>query len=203
MNYTIYCGSSFGNDPDLNGEVTRLGELIGQAGDSLVYGGSKTGLMGTISGSVSASGGKVIGVELRRFADEDLTDDRLSDLIITDTLSERKQKMIDLGDAFVALPGGAGTLDEISEIITLKNIGILNKPCIFFNWKGYYEPLIEFYGQMKNAGFLKSNILEIVSLAEDASEVIRAAQGEASEYPDFRNEEKRRYPQSGALLQGA
>ena len=180
MNYTVYCGSSFGNDPELNEEVARLGKLIGQAGDSLVYGGSKTGLMGTISGSVSASGGKVIGVELRRFADEDLTDDRLSDLIITDTLSERKQKMIDLGDAFVALPGGAGTLDEISEIITLKNIGILQKSCILTNWNGYYEPLITFYDHMQDAGFLKRNIREIVSLAECAEDVVRIARGDVT-----------------------
>lgn len=114
-------------------------------------------------------------MELRRFADEDLTNDHLSELIITDTLSERKQKMIDLGDAFVALPGGAGTLDEISEIITLKNIGILQKPCILFNWKGYYKPLLAFYDHMQSAGFLKRNIREIVSLAADADEVVRAA----------------------------
>lgn len=177
MNYTIYCGSSFGNDPELNEEVARLGKLIGCAGDGLVYGGSKTGLMGTISGAVSAARGKVVGVELRRFADENLTNDHLSELIITDTLSERKQKMIDLGDAFVALPGGAGTLDEISEIITLKNIGILQKPCILFNWKGYYEPLLAFYDHMQSAGFLKRNIREIVDLAADADEVVKMARG--------------------------
>ena len=83
--------------------------------------------------------------------------------------------MIDRGDAFVALPGGAGTLDEISEIITLKNIGILDKPCVLFNWNGYYEPLVSFYDKMREAGFLSKSPRELMYLAGDVDAILRGA----------------------------
>ena len=112
-------------------------------------------------------------MELNYFAERQLSHTGLTELLTADTLSQRKQMMIDRGDAYVALPGGVGTLDEVSEIITLKNIGILNKPCILFNWKGYYEPLVAFCNRMQGSGFLNRNIREIVYLAKDADDIVR------------------------------
>ena len=99
------------------------------------------------------------------------------ELDVYETMAQRRLRMIELGDAFVALPGGAGTLDEISEIITLKNIGILNKPCILFNWKGYYEPLAAFYDQMRMAGFMHWDIRQLVYLADDAEDIMQGIGG--------------------------
>lgn len=131
--------------------------------------------MGALADACIAEGGFVTGIELKYFAEKGLSHKGLSELIFADTLSQRKQMMIDRGDAFVALPGGAGTLDEISEIITLKNIGILKKPCVLFNWKGYYEPFISFYDQMRTDGFMECDIRKLVYLAKDAEDIIKGA----------------------------
>lgn len=173
MNITVYCGSGFGNDHSLQEQVQLFGQKIAQEGHRLVFGGSRTGLMGLLADAVLAGGGTVTGVELNYFAEKQLSHTGLTELLTADTLSQRKQMMIDRGDAYVALPGGAGTLDEISEIITLKNIGILDKPCILFNWKGYYEPLAAFYDRMQESGFLKRNIREMVYLVEDAEDIMQ------------------------------
>ena len=177
MNITVYCGAGFGNDVSLKEQVELFGKKIAQAGDRLVFGGSETGLMGVLADAVLSEGGSVTGVELKYFAEKNLSHTGLSELLVADTLSGRKQMMIDRGDAFVALPGGAGTLDEISEIITLKNIGILNKPCILFNWKGYYEPLAAFYDQMRMAGFMHWDIRQLVYLADDAEDIMQGIGG--------------------------
>ena len=173
MNITVYCGAGFGNDVSLKEQVELFGKKIAQAGDRLVFGGSETGLMGVLADAVLSEGGSVTGVELKYFAEKNLSHTGLSELLVADTLSGRKQMMIDRGDAFVALPGGAGTLDEISEIITLKNIGILDKPCMLFNWKGYYEPLAAFYDQMRAARFMNWDIRQLVYLAEDAEDIMK------------------------------
>lgn len=175
MNITVYCGSGFGNDPALKEQITKLGQIIAEHQDRLIFGGSNTGLMGVLADAALSNGGSVTGVELRQFADNNLSHTGLTELIIANTLSQRKQIMIDHGDAFVALPGGAGTLDEISEIIALRNIGGFHKPCILFNWKGYYEPLVSFYDAMQKNGFLKKDINGLVYLAENAEDILRKA----------------------------
>ena len=132
MNITVYLGANEGNDPSLRKAVQELGTWIGASGNALVYGGSKTGLMGEIAKSVLDAGGNVTGVEPQFFMDEGFQYDGLTELIVTKDMSERKNKMIELGDAFIAFPGGTGTLEEIAEIMSKVSLKQLDAPCILY-----------------------------------------------------------------------
>ncbi|MEI3547219.1 MAG: TIGR00730 family Rossman fold protein [Adlercreutzia sp.] len=118
MNITVYCGSNFGDNPHFEEAARNLGAWIARAGHALVYGGSSVGLMGAVSRAAIEGGAPVIGVEPAFFIEAGVAQHDLTELIVCDTMGERKAKMIELGDAFVALPGGVGTLEEISEIFT-------------------------------------------------------------------------------------
>ena len=148
MNITVYLGSNQGNDNKFKRAIEALGAFIGQRGDTLIFGGSKTGLMGILADSVIASGGKVVGVEPQMFIDKDFQHNALTELIITKDMAERKAKMIELGDAFIAFPGGTGTLEEISEVMSLVSMEMLDVPCILYNLDGYYNGLKELLGTM-------------------------------------------------------
>ncbi|MBQ3379876.1 MAG: TIGR00730 family Rossman fold protein [Clostridia bacterium] len=148
MNITVYLGSNTGNSDRFISAIKELGAFIGQRGDTLVYGGSKIGLMGILADSVLASGGPVIGVEPQMFVDEELQHSAITELIVTENMSERKAKMIELGDAFIAFPGGLGTLEEISEIMSLVSLGIIDSPCILYDLDGYYNCLKELLDTM-------------------------------------------------------
>jgi len=141
MNITVYLGALEGNDPALGDAVRELGTWIGESGNSLIYGGSKSGLMGQIAESVLNAGGKVTGVEPQFFIDSELQYDEITELIVTKDMAERKAKMIELGDAFIAFPGGTGTLEEIAEIMSKVSLGHLDAPCILYNLNGYYDSL--------------------------------------------------------------
>ena len=141
MNITVYLGANEGNDPALKTAVRELGAWIGGSGHALVYGGSKCGLMGELAESVLQSGGEVTGVEPQFFIDEGLEYDAITRLIVTKDMSERKAKMIELGDAFIAFPGGTGTLEEIAEVMSKVSLRHLDAPCILYNLNGYYNDL--------------------------------------------------------------
>ena len=152
MNITVYLGSAEGNDPSIRDAVRELGTWIGQSGNRLVYGGSKIGLMGILAGSVVAAGGEAIGVEPRFFVEKVPQLEELTELIVTEDMSERKAKMIELGDAFIALPGGTGTLEEIAEIMSKVALEHLDAPCIIYNHNGYYDDLKALLKRMKEQG---------------------------------------------------
>ena len=118
MNITVYLGASLGNDPALPQAVQQLGRWIGESGNALVYGGSRCGLMGEIAESTLNAGGKVTGVEPEFFVQGELQHEGLTELIVTEDIPARKTRMIELGDAFIAFPGGTGTLEEITEVIS-------------------------------------------------------------------------------------
>ena len=141
MNITVYLGAFEGKNPTLAEAVKELGAWIGKSGNSLVFGGSKSGLMGLIAESVLSAGGQVTGVEPQLFIDEGFQYDGLTELIITKDMTERKSKMIELGNAFIAFPGGTGTLEEISEIMSKVSLKQLDAPCILYNLNGYYDGL--------------------------------------------------------------
>ena len=141
MNITVYLGASEGNDPALKTAVRELGAWIGGSGHALVYGGSKCGLMGELAESVLRSGGEVTGVEPQFFIDAGFEYDAITRLIVTEDMSERKAKMIELGDAFIAFPGGTGTLEEIAEVMSKVSLRHLDAPCILYNLNGYYSDL--------------------------------------------------------------
>lgn len=152
MNITVYLGANPGNDPSLQEAVNALGQWIGQSGNDLVYGGSRAGLMGAIADSVLVAGGKATGVEPGFFLEAELQHDGLTELIVTETMAERKAKMIELGDAFIAFPGGTGTLEEIAEIMSLIALGHLHAPCILYNLNGYYDGLRQLLDRMIEKG---------------------------------------------------
>lgn len=141
MNITVYLGANEGNDPAMGEAVRALGRWIGESGNALVYGGSRSGLMGALADSVLAAGGAVTGVEPQFFIDAGYLHDGLTELIVTQTMAERKAKMIELGEAFIAFPGGTGTLEEIAEIMSMCALGHLSAPCILYNLNGYYDSL--------------------------------------------------------------
>ena len=130
MNITVYLGANKGKDPSLSRAVRELGTWIGESGNALVYGGSRSGLMGELAQSVLAAGGAVTGVEPEFFVASEYQYDEITELIVTKNMAERKAKMIELGDAFLAFPGGTGTLEEIAEVMSAVSLGHLDAPCI-------------------------------------------------------------------------
>lgn len=152
MNITVYLGANEGNDLTLRRAVEELGIWIGESGNALVYGGSKTGLMGALARSVLENGGRVTGVEPQFFMDEGFQYDGLTELIVTEDMAERKAKMIELGDAFIAFPGGTGTLEEITEVISKVSLKQLSAPCILYNLNGYYDSLKALLEHMSEMG---------------------------------------------------
>ncbi|MDP8162909.1 TIGR00730 family Rossman fold protein [Pasteurella skyensis] len=154
MNITVYCGANFGNHNIYKEKTYQLGKWIATNGHTLIYGGGNRGLMGAIANSVLELGGKVIGVMPTFLAERELAHKGLSEMILVETMTERKLKMIELGDCYIALPGGAGTLEEIAEVVSWARIGQNNNPCLFLNIEGYYDNLRNFYNDMVNNGFL-------------------------------------------------
>ena len=148
MNITVYLGANEGNDHSLKKAVADFGTWIGKTNNTLVYGGSRIGLMGVIAENALKSNAKVIGVEPRFFVEKELQNDDLSELIITENMSERKAKMIELGDAFIAFPGGTGTLEEITEVMSKVSLKHLKTPCMLYNLNGYYDDLKKLLDKM-------------------------------------------------------
>ena len=173
MNITVYLGANEGNDPALKESVKALGKWIGESGNALVYGGSKSGLMGELAESVLQASGKVTGVEPQFFMDEGFQYDGLTELIVTKDMAERKTKMIELGDAFIAFPGGTGTLEEIAEVMSKVSLKQLDAPCILYNLNGYYDDLKALLGHMIEKGLSSPERQEGIYFAEDLDDIKR------------------------------
>ena len=171
MIITVYLGSNEGKTPAFKSAVRELGSWIGSAGHTLVYGGSKCGLMGELAESVLLAGGEVIGVEPQFFIDMGLDYPEITKLIVTKDMSERKAKMIELGDAFIAFPGGTGTLEEISEVMSKVVLGHLHTPCIVYNLNGYYDHLIALFDHMAEEGFLNKEFRDTIRFAGSLKEL--------------------------------
>lgn len=173
MNITVYLGSSMGNNPKYSKIAEDLGHWIGANSHTLVYGGSKVGMMGVLADSVLESGGKAIGIEIEKYYNSQLQNENLTELHICKTLSERKQMMTDIGDVFIALPGGVGTLDEICGAMALVSTGIQFSPCIFYNLDGYYDMIKRQLDVMDEEGFLGGRDLSNVHFISCIEELDR------------------------------
>lgn len=173
MNITVYLGANEGNDPFLKEAVRELGAWIGTNGNTLIYGGSKSGLMGELAESVLQAGGKVIGVEPQFFIDAGFVYDEITELITTKDMSERKAKMIELGDVFIAFPGGTGTLEEITEVMSKVSLKHLDAPCILYNLNGYYDSLKQLLDHMIEMDLSSEEKQEGIYFAEDLEEIQR------------------------------
>ena len=148
-----------------------MGTWIGSSGNALVYGGSKSGLMGAIADSVLAAGGEVTGVEPEFFILDEFQHAGLTKLIVTKDMPERKSKMIELGDAFIAFPGGTGTLEEIAEIMSKVSLKQLDAPCILYNLNGYYDSLKALLDHMIAMGLSSPERQQGISFADNLAEI--------------------------------
>ena len=171
MNITVYLGANEGNDYRLGEVVRELGNWIGTSGHVLVYGGSKSGLMGELAESVIETGGEAIGVEPQFFIDAAVQYEKLTELIVTKNMEERKTKMIELGDVFIAFPGGTGTLEEIAEVMSKVSLKHLEAPCILYNLNGYYNSLKELLEHMIEKGLSTKERQEGIYFAENLEEI--------------------------------
>ena len=171
MTITVYLGANEGNDPALRTAVRELGAWIGESGHALVYGGSKSGLMGELAESVLAAGGEVTGVEPQFFLDAGYAYDDITRLIVTKDMSERKAKMIELGDAFLAFPGGTGTLEEIAEVMSKVSLRHLDAPCILYNLNGYYDSLRALLAHMTKMGLSSAERQKGIFFADNLDQI--------------------------------
>lgn len=171
MNITVYCGSSMGADPRFAEAAHELGAWIGSQGHALVYGGSSIGLMGIVARTVMEAGGRAYGVEPRFFVDAGVAQCDLTELFVVESMSERKAKMIELGDAFVAFPGGTGTLEEIAEVMSMVSLRQLDAPCILYNLNGYYDSLKALLNEMICKGLSSAQRQAGIHFAADLAQI--------------------------------
>ncbi len=171
MNIAVYCGAAKGKDKAYEEAAITVGKWIVENGHTLVYGGGNVGLMGVLANTVLELGGKVIGVIPDILFIREQRHDGITEIIDTHSMSERRNKMIELSDAFIALPGGPGTLDEISEIIMFIRIQEINKPCVLYDTKGFYQPLRDLLLLMEKEGFMEKSDLDKLLFSEKMDEV--------------------------------
>ncbi len=152
---TVFCGSSFGNEEIYKEQAALLGETLAKQNIELVYGGANVGLMGAVADAVLSKGGKVIGVLPNFLRSKEIAHQGLTELILVESMHERKTKMNDLCDGVIALPGGFGTLEELFEMITWAQLGLHKKPIAILNINGFYDSLVQLTEVMVEKGFLK------------------------------------------------
>jgi uncharacterized protein (TIGR00730 family) len=180
----VYCSSSDRLDPKYADAAQALGRELVARGWGLVYGGGKTGLMGAVARSVKKSGGKVVGVIPEFMKARELAYDEADELVTVITMRERKLLMETRADAFVTLPGGWGTLEEILEILTLRQLDVVRKPCVIFNQDGFYDPLLQLFDRMLAEKFFKPSNMGLFRVASSIPDIftqIDAAAGAKAE----------------------
>jgi len=158
----VFCGSSMGALPSYREGAVELGKELVRQGITLVYGGAKVGIMGTVADAVLEAGGKAIGVLPKMLQDREIAHRGLTELIIVNSMHERKTKMSDLADGFIALPGGPGTMEEFFEVFTWGQLGLHGKPCGILNVDGYFDLLLAFFGHMNEQQFLQDKYASMV-----------------------------------------
>ena len=171
-NICVYCGSSTQVSPVYLRAAFQLGEILAKNNLRLIYGGGSLGLMGEIAKGVLSAGGEVTGVIPRFMYDENWYYPELKELEIVESMHERKLKMAELADAFIALPGGCGTMEELLEIITWKQLGLTIKPIVIANLNNYYSPLIELFNRSVEEQFMREKHLEMWSVVDCIEDIL-------------------------------
>jgi hypothetical protein len=174
MNICVFCGSRHGNAVAYEAAAKTFGSLLAQEGHTLVYGGGNVGLMGVVADAVLAGGGKVIGVIPDFLLQLEVGHRNVTTLEVVDTMHARKRRMADLSDAFVAMPGGWGTLDELAEILTWKQLGLITQPVGLLNTRQFFDPLLAQMQWMVSEGFLAADQLAVL-LRENTPETLLSA----------------------------
>jgi uncharacterized protein (TIGR00730 family) len=168
----VYCGANFNGDPKLKTAIEQLAEVLVAKDVKLVYGGGSVGVMGLIADAVLSKGGKVTGVIPQFLLDKEVEHKGLSELMVTENMHQRKQKMVDLSDGFIILPGGFGTLEEFFEVLTWLQLGLHGKAIGVLNVDGFYDHLFAQMDLMVERKFLKQNNRELVLQDEDAEALV-------------------------------
>ena len=168
----VFCGASMSNDSILNMKAIEFGKLLAFKNIQLVYGGAKIGLMGNIANGVLENRGKVIGVIPDFLTSKEVVHESLTELIITETMHERKLKMHEISDGIVALPGGFGTLEELFEMLSWAQLGLHKKPIGVLNINGFYDDLLSFIEVMIEKELLKPSYKKLVLVANNADELL-------------------------------
>lgn len=171
-NICVYLGANFGSKGNLKKSVEMLGKEMAEQGFTLVYGGSSLGMMGLLANTVKEYGGKVIGIITRNLIDKEIPLTSLDELIIVDSMQERKKLMQLKSDSFIVMPGGLGTLEEAIETWNAIKIGELNKPIAFFNKENYFDGLFKFMSNCADSGFLKSEHLTIPIVSDSVIDIM-------------------------------
>ena len=170
----VFCGSNGGADPAYLAAAEEVGAGLAQRGIRVVYGGGRVGLMGALADSARAAGGEVVGVMPQALVDREIGHTGIDDLRVVDTMHERKALMVELADAFVALPGGIGTLEELFEVYTWAQLGIHGKPLALLDVAGYYEPLAAFLDHAVEQQFLRADMRAVLAIADSLEAVLDA-----------------------------
>ena len=168
----VFCGSSDGSRVVYRKAASALGRALAEAGLGVVYGGAHVGLMGALADEALAAGGSVIGVIPKKLEKRELAHRNLTELHVVDTMHQRKAKMADRADAFVALPGGLGTLDEFFEVLTWAQLGIHSKPCLLLNTDGYFDDLLRFLDVAQDQHFIQRSKSPRIVLATEPEEIV-------------------------------
>ncbi|UHO37478.1 TIGR00730 family Rossman fold protein [Chryseobacterium capnotolerans] len=169
---TVFCGSSFGSDDIYKEQTFLLGQTLAKQDIQLIYGGSETGLMGTVANGVLSENGKVIGVLPQFLQAKEIAHKNLTELVLVETMHERKTKMNDLCDGVIVLPGGYGTLEEFFEMITWAQLGLHKKPIGILNIDGFYNDLIQLIQNMVDKGFLKQVNKDMLLVSENIDDLL-------------------------------
>jgi hypothetical protein len=170
----VFCGSRPGAEPAFSTAAAALGAAIAKRGMTLVYGGAKVGLMGVLANAALAEGGRVIGVIPKGLVSKEIAHDGLTELFLTESMHDRKERMIELSDAFVSMPGGWGTYDELFEVLTLAQIGFHDKPSAFLNVNGYFDPLLALLHHTIVHGFAAPQHEQLYVAATEAEALLDA-----------------------------
>jgi uncharacterized protein (TIGR00730 family) len=168
----VYCGSRFGDAPSFTVAARHLGRLIAERGGSVVYGGGHVGLMGALADGALAAGGRVVGVIPQALMDREVGHGGLSELHVVQTMHERKQLMAERADAFIALPGGIGTLEELYEVWSWQQLGYHDKPVALLNVAGYYDALLAFMRVSHERGFVSTPQYHALLVDDDAGRLL-------------------------------
>ncbi|REC42424.1 TIGR00730 family Rossman fold protein [Chryseobacterium sp. 5_R23647] len=169
---TVFCGSSFGSKDIYKEQATLLGQTLAKQNIQLIYGGANVGLMGAVADGVLQEGGKAIGVLPHFLQSKEIAHQDLTELILVETMHERKTKMNDLCDGVIVLPGGYGTLEEFFEMITWAQLGLHKKPIAILNINGFYDDLIKLVQNMVDKGFLKQINQEMLLVSDSIDELL-------------------------------
>ena len=171
-NISIFCGAHEGKNPEYAKAAKSVAELIAKKGINVVFGGGNVGLMKVISDTALDNGVEVLGISLKSLHALELANPRLSNIVVSETLLNRKDEFMSRSDAFIVLPGGVGSLDELAEIMASNQLGIINKPVGILNTEGYYDHLLEWFNKAVNEGFISSENLKELLVSDSPEELV-------------------------------